>query len=512
MTNSFKKLNQEISKFNDVLNTMSILIWDSRTKMPKEGAKTRGYQVGTLTLVAREILLSSKMRKLLDDSVKEMQSKEEDSFEKKTLSQLSEAIQYHDKIPQEIQVRKAEIEPLAHNTWAEAREKKDFKIFQPLLEEQINIAIEQSQCIGYEKHPYDALMHRFEPGETVDSLNVLFAELKDGLSKILNACKGLEQPNKKFLFNHYPIDKQKEFGSLIAKNFGYDFNRGRLDSTVHPFEISFTREDVRITTRFYENFINPSLFGTLHEAGHGIYEQNVDPKFTRSAFTTDFLSFYAVGGVSFGAHESQSRLYENHIGRSKIFWENHYEDLEKCFPEALKNVHYDDFFKAVNIIEPSLIRVESDESTYDFHIMLRVEIESRLIDGSLKVKDLPEMWNSQIKKYLNLDVPDDSVGVLQDIHWSGGQFGTFCNYTIGNVMAAQLMNQMKKDNLNIQSSLKVADYKPILEWLKNNIHQHGRRYSRNELLKKSTGRSLDVKPYLEYLQNKASQVYGVKFN
>ena len=512
MTHSFKKLNQEISKFNDVLNTMSVLIWDSRTKMPKDGAKTRGHQIGTLTLVAREILLSSKMRKLLDDSTKEMQSKEEDSFEKKTLSQLSEAIQYHDKIPQKLQVRKAEIEPLAHNTWVEAREKKDFNLFKPLLEEQISIAIEQSHCIGYDKHPYDALMHRFEPGETVDSLNVLFSELKDGLSKILNACQGSEQPNKKFLFNHYPIDKQKEFGSIIAKKFGYDFDRGRLDSTVHPFEISFTREDVRITTRFYENFINPSLFGTLHEAGHGIYEQNVDPKFTRSAFTTDFLSFYAVGGVSFGAHESQSRLYENHIGRSKIFWENHFEDLEKCFPEALKNVHHDDFFKAVNVIEPSLIRVESDESTYDFHIMLRVEIESKLMDGSLKVKDLPEMWNSQIKKYLNLDVPNDSVGVLQDIHWSGGQFGTFCNYTIGNVMAAQLMYQMQKNNLDIQSSLKVADYKPILEWLKNNIHQHGRRYSRNELLKRSTGSSLNAKPYLEYLQNKASQVYGVQFN
>jgi carboxypeptidase Taq len=269
---------------------------------------------------------------------------------------------------------------------------------------------------------------------------------------------------------------------------------------------------VRITSRFYENFINPSLFGTLHEAGHGIYEQNIDPQFTRTAFTTDFLSFYAVGGVSFGAHESQSRLYENHIGRSKKFWENHYDELAKFFPEALKGINSEDFFKAVNVIEPSLIRVESDESTYDFHIMLRVEVESQLIDGSLKVKDLPEMWNNQMRKYLDLEVPDDSVGVLQDIHWSGGQFGTFCNYTIGNVMAAQLMEQMHKDDSNIKSSLEAANYKPTLDWLKSNIHQHGRRYSRNELLKKSTGRTLDAKPYLEYLQNKAAEVYGVKFN
>ena len=512
MSKSFKELSYEIGKFNDILNTMSILVWDSRTKMPIEGAKTRGLQIGTLTLTAREILLSSKLRKLVDQSIVETEGMQEDSFEKKTLVQISEAIKYHDKIPEKLQVRKAEIEPLAHNAWVEARSKKDFKIFQPLLEEQVNIAIEQSQCIGYKNHPYDALMHRFEPGETVDSLKILFAELKNGLSKILQTTKDIQQPNKKFLYNNYPIENQKKFASSIAKKFGYDFNRGRLDSTVHPFEISFTREDVRITTRFYENFINPSLFGTLHEAGHGIYEQNIDPKFTRTAFTTDLLSYYAVGGVSFGAHESQSRLYENHIGRSKVFWENHYDDLQEYFPEALKNTSPDDFFKAVNVIEPSLIRVESDESTYDFHIMLRVEIESMLIDGSLKVKDLPEMWNYQMKEYLDMEVPDDSVGVLQDIHWSGGQFGTFCNYTIGNVMAAQLMEHMKKEDSNIQNSLNSANYTPVLSWLNKNIHRHGRRYSRNELLEKSTGRTLDAKPYLQYLQNKASEVYGVKFD
>jgi|TARA_B100001079_G_scaffold220474_1_gene196283 carboxypeptidase Taq len=480
--------------------------------MPKNGARTRGLQIGTLTLVAREILLSSKLRKLLDDSKKETESMKEDTFEKKTLLHLSEAIDYHDKIPEKVQVRSAEIEPMAHNAWAEARQKKDFNIFKPFLEEQINIAIEQSQCIGFANHPYDALMHRFEPGETVQSLKFLFSKLKEGLSEILNACKDSKQPNKDFLYNHYPVHKQKEFATSIANKFGYDFNRGRLDSTVHPFEISFTREDVRITTRFYENFLNPSLFGTLHEAGHGIYEQNVDPKFTRTALTTDFLSYYAVGGVSFGAHESQSRLYENHIGRSKIFWENHFDDLARCFPEALKGIKFEDFFKAINVIEPSLIRVESDETTYDFHIMLRVEIESMLIDGSLKVKDLPEMWNNQVEKYLGLKVPDDSLGVLQDIHWSGGQFGTFCNYTIGNVMAAQLMGHMKKNDPKILSSLKVANYEPIFDWLKRNIHQHGRRYSRNELLKLATGRTLDPDPYLKYLQSKASEVYGVKFN
>ena len=361
MGTAFQNLNHEINRFNDILNTMSVLIWDSRTKMPKQGANSRGLQVGTLTSVAREILLSSKMRKLLDDSKNETHNLDNDTFEKKTLLHLSEAIEYHDKIPEKIQVRKAELEPLAHNAWAEAREKKDFSIFKPFLEEQVNIAIEQAQCIGFNDHPYDALMQRFEPGESVKSLKKLFGVLKKGLGEILEVTSKIDQPNKTFLYKEYPIDKQIEFSTSIAKKFGYDFERGRLDSTVHPLEISFTREDVRITTRYYKNFINPSLFGTLHEAGHGIYEQNINKKYTRSAMTTDFLSFYAVGGVSFGAHESQSRLYENHIGRSKIFWENHYEELFNCFPETLKDVSDEDFFKAVNVIEPSLIRVESDE-------------------------------------------------------------------------------------------------------------------------------------------------------
>ena len=262
MGNAFTNLSKEINKFNDVLNTMSILIWDSRTKMPKKGANSRGYQVGTLTSVARDILLSSKMRKLLDDSQNETHNLNDDSFEKKTLLHLNEAISYHDKIPEKLQVKKAELEPLAHNAWAEAREKKDFKIFQPYLEEQVNIAIEQAHCIGFKDHPYDALMQRFEPGETVKSLKVLFDELKIGLGEILSQTSKVEQPNKDFLFKEYPIEKQIEFSTNIAKKFGYDFDRGRLDSTVHPFEISFTRNDVRITTRYYKNFINPSLFGS----------------------------------------------------------------------------------------------------------------------------------------------------------------------------------------------------------------------------------------------------------
>jgi carboxypeptidase Taq len=295
----------------------------------------------------------------------------------------------------------------------------------------------------------------------------------------------------------------------MAETIGYDLQRGRLDKTVHPFEISFTRNDVRITTRFYQDYLPPSLFGALHEAGHGIYEQGVDPAYTRTPLATDLVGYYAVGGVSFGAHESQSRLYENHVGRSRRFWQLHFASLQDTFPEALSDVDAEQFYRAVNQVRPGFIRVEADELTYDFHIMLRVDIEKSLMDGSLAVKDLPAAWNETIKRELGVVVPDDAQGVLQDIHWSTCQIGTFCNYTIGNVMAAQLMETALKEEPAIASGLHEGRYEPLKQWLGRTVHQHGRRYSRNELLEQATGRQLEAGPYIRYLRDKYADVYGI---
>jgi carboxypeptidase Taq len=278
---------------------------------------------------------------------------------------------------------------------------------------------------------------------------------------------------------------------------------------VHPFEISFTRNDVRITTRYYPNFLPASLFGTMHEAGHGLYEQGIDPAYTRTTLATDLVGLYAVGGVSFGAHESQSRLWENHIGRSRRFWDLHYGMLQETFPEALGDVDVAAFHRAINRVRPGYIRVEADELTYDFHIMLRVDIETRLVDGTLKVKDLPEAWNAVIKQELGLDVPNDRLGCLQDIHWSSGQIGTFCNYTIGNVMAAQVLETARAEDPSIQASVDAGNYAPLKDWLTNNIYVHGRRFGRDELLQRITGRNLDPKPYVKYLRDKYTALYGV---
>ncbi len=439
--------------------------------------------------------------------MREVEGLPADDARRRSVEQAAHAIAFHSRIPGALQKRRAELKTVANAAWIKARAESDFSIFRPHLEQVVEVARAYADAIGYEGHPYDALMSIYEPGETVASLTTLFAALRAGISPVLKAVTAAEQPRADFLTRTYPIEKQKAFAERMAAIVGYDFRRGRLDNTVHPFEISFTRNDVRITTRFYENFLPPSLFGALHEAGHGIYEQNVDPAYTRTPLATDLVGYYAVGGVSFGAHESQSRLYENHVGRSRVFWKLHFAELQATFPEALHDVDAETFYRAVNRARPGFIRVEADELTYDFHIMLRTEIEKQLVDGSLPVKDLPEAWNAIIKSELGLDVPNDAQGVLQDIHWSTCQIGTFCNYTIGNVMAAQLMETARRTTPAIQAGLDSGDYAPLMAWLTEHVHQHGRRFTRDELLVRSTGRALDPAPYVAYLRGKMEDVY-----
>jgi carboxypeptidase Taq len=351
-------------------------------------------------------------------------------------------------------------------------------------------------------------MHRFEPGETVATLKPLFARLHTALLPLVRAIAHRPAPRVDFLVRGYPAEAQLAFGLKMAERVGYDLERGRLDTAVHPFEVSFTRQDVRITTRVNERWMPMSLFGSLHEAGHALYEQNVDPAYTRTPLATDLVGLYAVGGVSFGAHESQSRLFENHVGRSRAFWDLNFAEARAAYPDQLSDVDAETFWRAVNRVSPGFIRVEADELTYDFHIMLRVDIEAALIDGSLAVNDLPEAWNAKIGDYLGLDVPDDRMGVLQDVHWSSGQIGTFCNYTIGNVMAGQLYETAVKD-IAVADGLARADYAPLRDWMTDRVHRHGRRYSRDDLLIRATGRGLDPEPYIAHLTAKYADIYGL---
>ena len=499
---------ERMGEVNDLLCAESMLNWDARTMMPSGGGDTRAKQLATLTVMARNHLVADESRRLLDRAEAETASLSLDSVERTICAQVREAIDYHLRIPAALVHKRAEVGSKGQHVWVKARAESDFASFAPVLEETLALNREMAECIGYEDHPYDALMHRFEPGETVASLQPLFATLREGLLPLVQAIGEKEAPRIDFLEQPYPVDKQLEFALKMARKLGYDTDRGRLDLTVHPFEVSFTRNDVRITTRVNDEWMPKSLFGTLHETGHALYEQYCDPAYTRTPLATDLVSLYAVGGVSFGAHESQSRLFENHVGRSREFWDLNFGELHDTFPDQLAGIDAETFWRAVNRVQPGLVRVESDELTYDFHIMLRVEIEAALIDGSLAVSDLPEMWNTKMKEYLGLDVPHDRLGVLQDVHWSSGQVGTFCNYTIGNVMAGQLFHTATKEE-SVQQGLAAANYVPLREWMTEHVHRHGRRYLRDELLEKATGERLEPSYYIEHLSSKYSEIYGI---
>ena len=497
-----------MGQVNDLLNAKSILSWDANTMMPPGGAPTRAKQMATLMGLARDLLVSDDTRSLLDRAEAAVAHLPEDGVERTICAQTRAAIDYHLRIPSDLIRKRTELGGLGHDIWAAARKAGDFAAFAPLLEETVALNREMAEHIGYDDHPYDALMYRFEPGETIATLRPLFATLRAALLPLLRKVQAAPAPRVDFLEREYPAERQLAFGLAMAQRLGYDLHRGRLDLTVHPFEVSFTRNDVRITTRIVEEWMPGSLFGTLHEAGHGLYEQFADPEFVRTPLATDLIGLYAVNGVSFGAHESQSRLFENQVGRSREFWELNFAEAQAAFPEQLADVDAETFWRGVNRVKPGFIRVEADELTYDFHIMLRVDIEAALIDGSLAVKDLPEAWNAKIKEYLDLDVPNDRLGVLQDVHWSSGQIGTFCNYTIGNVMAGQLFAAAREDAA-VAEGLAQADYTPIRSWMTEHVHRHGRRYSRDELLVRATGRKLDPAPYIAHLTQKYSEVYGV---
>ena len=300
----------------------------------------------------------------------------------------------------------------------------------------------------------------------------------------------------------FPIEGQRRFAASIAAKLGYDLTRGRVDDTIHPFEISMTRDDVRITARFREDSARIGMFGLWHEAGHGIYEQNVAPRWTRSLGTIDLLNLYAVGGSSFGLHESQSRLYENRVGRSRRFWDLHYATLRDIFPDQLRNTDVESFWRAINMPRIGLVRTEADELTYDAHVMLRVELEAALIANELKVSDLSAVWNERMKRDFDLAVPNLARGVLQDVHWSSGYVGSFATYTLGNVMSSQFFAAANQ-NPTVTAGLAEGHYAPLTTWLNQHVHQHGRTRNRDRLLQDATGNELDPAPYLADLRAKA---------
>jgi carboxypeptidase Taq len=494
----------EIAKVNDILCAVNLLTWDARTMMPSGGVEARGKQIATLVGLARELATGDGVLGAIDGARAELKGVPASDVRMIAVEQAAEAIATLSRIPASLVGAAAELKTVAQSAWTKARAADDFAAFAPYLERTMEMQREIAAAIGFKEHPYDALVATYEPGMTWARLKTLYGQLQQALVPLLADARHAKVRSE-ILERAYPVEKQRAFSSAMAARFGYDFKRGRLDDTVHPFEISFTRSDVRITGRFRETWLPGGLFAVWHEAGHGIYEQGISERFSRSVFTTDFVNLYAVGGTSFGTHESQSRLWENRVGRSRRFWELHYGELKDAFPDQLGDVSVGEFWQAVNAARPSPIRVEADELTYDFHIMLRSEIEAGLVAGELEVSDLPDIWREKMKSYLGLEIMTDTQGVLQDVHWSSGMVGSFPTYTIGNIMSSQFFAAAKKESA-VERGLDSGDYLPLKNWLNDHVHQYGRSKSPSELLMAATGADLSADAYIDDLKRKVADL------
>jgi carboxypeptidase Taq len=382
----------------------------------------------------------------------------------------------------------------------EARAKSDYSVFQPHLEKILEMGKQFVSFFPPADHPYDILLDQFEPGMKTADVKAIFDGLRPQQVALVKAISERPQVDDSFLKLAYDEKTMDVFSQEIAKTFGYDFERGRQDRAAHPFCTSFGSNDVRITTRFVPSMPFALLFGTMHETGHALYEQGIGRIWARSSLE---------GGASLAIHESQSRMWENLVGRSRAFWTHFYPRAQELFPTQLGNVSLDQFYKAINKVQPSLIRVEADEATYNLHIMLRLELEIAMIEGKVAIKDLPELWNTKSQEYLGVTPPNDALGVLQDIHWSGGMMGYFSTYALGNIISAQLLARFKAFVPELDEQIAQGEFSALLSWLRVKIHQYGRKYEPQELVERVTKSKIDPAPYVEYLKTKYGEIYGL---
>ena len=494
---TLKEKLSEISRFQQV---MSLMHWDLETGAPNKSFEYTSDTLGELSAQLYRMETSDEIGHLINKLTNEDEFENLNEDDKRMIKLVKKEYERTKKLPEEFVKEFSKLTSKAQKYWAEAREKNDFTIFQPYLEKIVKMSIQEAEYVGYEKNRYDALLDMYEPGMTTKELKRIIEDLK---FKLVDFVKELSEkgtkPEEDFLFKKYDVKKQKELSMKALKLMNYDFDAGRLDVAAHPFTIKINPGDVRITTRYQEKDIRDSFFSTIHEGGHALYEQGISVKYADTPL---------YDGASMGVHESQSRYWENILGRSQEFWKYFYPTMKENF-EQLNNIELNDFYKAINVVEKSLIRVDADEVTYNLHIMLRFEIEEALINEKIKVEDLPKIWNKKMKEYLDVVPENDSVGVLQDVHWSHGSFGYFPSYMLGNLFSAQFFNQMKKDIPNYKELVESGDLKTILNWLRKNIHKHGKKYEPNELLEKVTSEKLNPDYFMDYLKEKYTKVYNI---
>jgi carboxypeptidase Taq len=485
---AYETLRTRLGEIHDIVKSASLLGWDQQVLMPSRGGEARAHQLGTLGKLAHELFVSDEIGSLLDELRSYEESLDYDSLDASLLRVARRDYEKAVRVPPELSAEITRVGAQSFGVWVEARANSDYESFRPWLERLVELKHRYVECYPPGDELYDTLLDDYEPGMKAADVRAIFDRLKEVLIPLVEAAAPAAAPQVKGTF---PAEIQRRLSLEIVKRFGFDETGWRLDTAPHPFAQSLATGDIRITTREPEDSLD-GLFATMHECGHGLYEAGVDPAFERTLLAR---------GTSLGLHESQSRLWENLVGRSRPFWSWFYPRLQETFPSELGPVDEESWFRSINDVRPGLIRIEADEASYNLHIILRFELEQRIMDG-LDLRELPDVWNESMAHYLGVDVPNDAVGVLQDVHWSRGGFGYFPTYSLGNVISVQIWERLREDVDDVDAQIGRGEFGEIREWLRENVHRHGRKFTPVETLERAVGGPIDAEPYLAYLQGK----------
>jgi carboxypeptidase Taq len=501
MPDKLTELKVRLAEVDDLENAAALLEWDQLTMMPAGGAAGRAEQSATLQKIAHEKFIADEVGRLLTDLGAEFRDAPAENDDAALVRVATRLYRRKTQLPTQLVAELVQATSIGQSIWAQARAQNNFQAFLPQLEKIFDLKRQVAACFPEAASPYDALLADYEPGATTVQMRAMFDELKRELPPLVQAIAAKSTGHEgDLLHGDYDEPTQWNLSLRAVEQLGYDFSQGRQDKTVHPFETSFGLHDVRITNRVRRDHLTACLMGSLHECGHALYDLGYPDKYARSPLGHS---------ASLGIHESQSRLWENLVGRSRGYWQFFFPQVQAAFPQQLAGQTADSFYRAVNTVRPTFVRVEADEVTYNLHTLLRFEMEVDLLEGRLEAKHAPEAWNAKVKDYLGLTVTEDRLGVLQDTHWASGLIGYFPTYTIGNLASAQLFNKAVTDLPSIPDDIAHGRFAGLLGWLRQNVHQHARIYLPADLIQVATGEPLSAKPYLHYLKQKFGELYGL---
>jgi len=501
MNDHLLELKNRLAEIHDLSKAVGMLAWDMEVMMPPGGGSVRAQQLAAVSKVAHEKFTDASIGRLLDALRPHESSLPYESDDAALIRVARRDYEKAVRVPSELQAEMTRCASIARQVWAEARAKSDFALFLPHLQRNLDLKLRYVECFLPAEDPYDIVLDDFEPGMKTAEVRTVFAALKKELVPLIARIRAKQDAvSDAPLHRHFPADRQPGFCWSLVEQLGANRDSWRLDPTAHPFATNSGTQDVRLTTRYYEHYLSAALFGTMHEFGHGLYEHQIAADLERTPLCH---------GASLGLHESQSRLWENVVGRSRAFWQYMYPSLAGAFPEALAGVDVESFYRAANKVQPSLIRVEADEATYSLHIILRFELEQDMLQGRVTLKDLPAIWNGRMKDYLGVDVPNDGQGVLQDVHWSGGMLGYFPTYALGSIQSAQIWERALADLPDLPARIARGDFASLRAWLGEKLHRHGRKFTPKEMIERITGDPIRIEPFMKYLTTKFSDLYGL---